>query len=206
MTIFTSHGGRSNEGRVQVDGLNVGAAFNGGGVSGYIMDTAGAQELQFTLSGGLGEAETGGINLNIVPKTGGNRFSGEFFGSAAGKWSQATTSTTALRASASPRPASSRTGTSTDPWAGRSSATSCGSMRTPRFRHASRGSRRVWEPERRRCDEMDLRGRSQPGDSERRRGDARIDPAHRAGLAAKQGRLLHRPAAAVHGKRARQRW
>jgi carboxypeptidase family protein len=88
MTIFTSHGGRGNEGRVQVDSLNVGAAFNGGGVSGYIMDTAGAQELQFTLSGGLGEAETGGINLNIVPKTGGNRFAGQFFASTAGSWSQ----------------------------------------------------------------------------------------------------------------------
>jgi Carboxypeptidase regulatory-like domain len=98
MTIFTSHGGRGNEGRVQVDGLNVGAAFNGGGVSGYIMDTAGAQELQFTLSGGLGEAETGGINLNIVPKTGGNRFAGEFFGSAAGKWSQSDNVDDALRA------------------------------------------------------------------------------------------------------------
>ena len=42
MRIFTSHGGRGNEGRVQVDGLNVGAAFNGGGVSGYIMDTTNA--------------------------------------------------------------------------------------------------------------------------------------------------------------------
>src|SRR5207244_9023384 len=51
--------------------------------------TAGAQELQCTLSGGLGEAETGGINLNIVPKTGGNKFSGQFFTSAAGSWSQA---------------------------------------------------------------------------------------------------------------------
>ena len=98
MTIFTSHGGRGNEGRVQVDGLNVGAAFNGGGVSGYIMDTAGAQELQFTLSGGLGEAETGGINLNIVPKTGGNRFSGEFFTSAAGRWSQTDNVDDSLRA------------------------------------------------------------------------------------------------------------
>ena len=88
MTIFTSHGGRGNEGRVQVDGLNVGAAFNGGGVSGYIMDTAGSSELQFTLTGGLGEAETGGINLNIVPKTGGNRFSGELFGATAGEWAQ----------------------------------------------------------------------------------------------------------------------
>ena len=88
MRIFTSHGGRGNEGRVQVDGLNVGAAFNGGGVSGFIMDTANAQELQVTLSGGLGEAETGGINMNVIPKTGGNKFSGQIFGSGAGPWSQ----------------------------------------------------------------------------------------------------------------------
>jgi hypothetical protein len=88
MRIFYSHGGRGNEGRVQVDGLNVGAAFNGGGVSGFIMDTANAQELQMTLSGGLGEAEVGGTNVNIIPKTGGNRFAGNFFASTAGEWSQ----------------------------------------------------------------------------------------------------------------------
>jgi Carboxypeptidase regulatory-like domain len=98
MTIFTSHGGRGNEGRVQVDGLNVGAAFNGGGVSGYIMDTAGSQEVQVTLSGGLGEAETGGINMNIVPKTGGNKLSGEYFTSFAGDWSQATNIDSELKA------------------------------------------------------------------------------------------------------------
>ena len=32
------------KGAWQVDGLNVGAAFNGGGVSGYVMDTPNAQE------------------------------------------------------------------------------------------------------------------------------------------------------------------
>jgi hypothetical protein len=90
MRIFTSHGGRGNEGRVQVDGLNVGAAFNGGGVSGFTMDTTNAAELNFTISGGLGEAETGGINLNIVPKTGGNTFAGTLFTSFAGNWSQGT--------------------------------------------------------------------------------------------------------------------
>jgi hypothetical protein len=52
MRIFNSHGGRGNEGRVQVDGLNVGAAFNGGGVSGYVMDPANAQEVTMTVSGG----------------------------------------------------------------------------------------------------------------------------------------------------------
>ena len=88
MRIFYSHGGRGNEGRVQVDGLNVGAAFNGGGVSGYVMDTPNAQELSLTLSGGLGEAEVGGTQLNVIPETGGNTFAGSFFLSTAGEWSQ----------------------------------------------------------------------------------------------------------------------
>ncbi len=88
MRIFTAHGGRGNEGNMALDGLNVGAAFNGGGVSGYILDTANAQEVQMNLSGGLGEAEKGGIYLNVIPKTGGNTFKGELFGSGAGSWSQ----------------------------------------------------------------------------------------------------------------------
>ena len=33
MTVFGGMGGRANEGRMQVDGLNTGAALNGGGVS-----------------------------------------------------------------------------------------------------------------------------------------------------------------------------
>src|SRR5688572_8420552 len=87
MRIFYSHGGRGNEGRVSVDGLSVGSAFNGGGVSGYIVDTN-AQEMQVALSGGLGETEMGGANVNFVPKTGGNTFSGSAFFSNAGQWSQ----------------------------------------------------------------------------------------------------------------------
>src|SRR5262249_19988960 len=43
MRIFYSHGGRANEGRVLVDGLSVGAALNGGGVSLYVPDTTNAQ-------------------------------------------------------------------------------------------------------------------------------------------------------------------
>ena len=98
MRIFYSHGGRGNEGRVQVDGLNIGAAFNGGGVSGYTMDTPNAQELSLTLSGGLGEAEVGGTLLNVIPKTGGNTFAGTFFLSTAGEWSQGSNLDDELRA------------------------------------------------------------------------------------------------------------
>jgi hypothetical protein len=88
MRIFYSHGGRGNEGRTLVDGLSTGSAFNGGGVSGYIIDTANSQEMQLSLSGGLGETEVGGTMVNFVPKTGGNTFSGTAFFSTAGEWSQ----------------------------------------------------------------------------------------------------------------------
>ena len=88
MTFFTTHGGRPNEGKVQIDGLDVGAAFNGGGVSGFAYDTSNSEELQVTVSGGLGESQTGGPTLNIVPRSGGNRLSGQGFLSTAGEWSQ----------------------------------------------------------------------------------------------------------------------
>jgi hypothetical protein len=88
MRIFYSHGGRGNEGRTMVDGLSTGSAFNGGGVSGYIIDTANSQEMQLSLSGGLGEVEVGGAIVNFVPKSGGNVFSGSLFASTAGQWSQ----------------------------------------------------------------------------------------------------------------------
>src|SRR5438094_562628 len=72
MVVFGSAGGRGNEGRLQVDGLSVGSAFNGAGVSSYIADVGNAQEITMITSGGLGEAEVGGPSLNVVPKTGGN--------------------------------------------------------------------------------------------------------------------------------------
>ena len=42
-------------------------------------DTANVQELTFTLSGALGESETGGASITVVPRTGGNRFAGSYF-------------------------------------------------------------------------------------------------------------------------------
>src|SRR5687767_6639788 len=80
MVGFGTAGGRNgNEGRLQVDGLGVGAARNGGGVSGYNADIANAQEISFTVSAGLGEAEVSGPSLSVVPKTGGNAIHGSVF-------------------------------------------------------------------------------------------------------------------------------
>jgi hypothetical protein len=105
MRIFYSHGGRGNEGRTYVDGLSTGSAFNGGGASGYIIDTANSQEMQLTLSGGLGETEMGGTLVNFVPKTGGNIFSGQTFFSTAGEWSQGNNIDDELRAIGLQQPA-----------------------------------------------------------------------------------------------------
>jgi hypothetical protein len=105
MRIFYSHGGRGNEGRTYVDGLSTGSAFNGGGASGYIIDTANSQEMQLTLSGGLGETEVGGTLVNFIPKTGGNTFSGQAFLSTAGQWSQGNNIDDELRAIGLAQPA-----------------------------------------------------------------------------------------------------
>ena len=79
MTVFGGAGGRNNEGRMQVDGLNAGAGLGGSGVSTYVADISNAQEVVTTTSGGLGEAEVGGPTLSIVPKSGGNTVQGAVY-------------------------------------------------------------------------------------------------------------------------------
>jgi hypothetical protein len=86
MMFFTAHGGASGEGRLLTNGLVVAAPFGGGGVSDVTYDTANAEEMQVLISGGLGEAETGGPSINIVPKSGGNLFRGAAFYSNSGDW------------------------------------------------------------------------------------------------------------------------
>ena len=81
MVVFGGAGGRTNEGRVDIDGLSVGSAFNGAGVSAYIADVGNAQEVALISSGGLGETEVGGPSLNVVPKEGGTLMRGSFYSS-----------------------------------------------------------------------------------------------------------------------------
>ena len=68
--------------------MNVGSSVGGGGVSGYQYDMSNASEVQVTIAGGLAEVDRGGPAFNMIPKTGGNTFSGTYFGSLAGKWAQ----------------------------------------------------------------------------------------------------------------------
>lgn len=94
--MFNSHSAMNdpwntslNRGRIQVDGMNImgvgiptsgapsGQANNA--LTPYLADVQNAQEVTITLSGGLGESDTGGATINIVPRTGGNRYGGNFF-------------------------------------------------------------------------------------------------------------------------------
>jgi len=83
-TSFPIHGGRTNEGRLLVDGLNVGSPPSGNSATSYVVDVGDAQEVTFA-AGGLGETETGGLLMNIIPKAGGNTTTGSFFASGTGE-------------------------------------------------------------------------------------------------------------------------
>ena len=105
MVVFGGRGGRGNEGRAQVDGLNTGASLNGGGVSGYRQDVENAQEIAITTAGSLGESEVGGPVINIVPRTGGNSFDFHYFFTGLSGGMQASNYTAELQAAGLRRPA-----------------------------------------------------------------------------------------------------
>src|SRR4051812_44006067 len=98
MMFFTAHGGARGEGRVMTNRLTVAAPFGGGGVSDVTYDIANSEEMQVLISGGLGEAETGGPSINIVPKSGGNQFHGSGFYSTSGDWATSNNVDDGLRA------------------------------------------------------------------------------------------------------------
>lgn len=76
------HGGRTADNRALLDGMQ----FNGEGQGrGFYFNPAAAQEASVQLGGQTAEFENGGFQANMIPKDGGNRFSGLFSGNYAGK-------------------------------------------------------------------------------------------------------------------------
>jgi hypothetical protein len=90
------HGARASDSRTLHDGINTGWA--GANSNAAVSNVAGSQEVVLTTSGGLGEAETAGATLNIIPRDGGNQFSGTFVYSGANGSMQGSNYTDALRA------------------------------------------------------------------------------------------------------------
>ena len=89
------HGGRATEGRMLVDGFQATNGNSGGGL--YMANTGTAQEVTISTHGGLGEAETGGVLTNAIPREGSNRFSAMFFFSGANSHMQGSNYTQELK-------------------------------------------------------------------------------------------------------------
>src|SRR4029453_17571106 len=79
------------------DGLNIGSPPSGNSATSYVVDVGNAVEVTFTTAGALGEAETAGLAMNIVPKSGGNTTHGSFFASGTGGKLQSDNLTQALK-------------------------------------------------------------------------------------------------------------
>jgi carboxypeptidase family protein len=86
--IFPVHGGRGVESRLTVDGLNISNPPGGNQPPNYTADIGNSMEVTVMTAGGLGEFETAGVQMNIVPKQGGNRLSGLIAGSGFSKGMQ----------------------------------------------------------------------------------------------------------------------
>jgi Carboxypeptidase regulatory-like domain len=90
------HGGRGNDSRTYADGINMGWAGGSAG-GGNMPMVSSAQEVVLTTSGGMGEAETSGVVLNVIPREGSNVFSGQFSVSGANGAMQGSNYTQALK-------------------------------------------------------------------------------------------------------------
>lgn len=96
-TSFPVHGGRVSEGRLTLDGFTVGSPPSGNSATSYVVDAGRAVEVTFTTTSGLGESETSGLVMNIVPDSGGNTTRGSFYVSGSGAALQDDNVTASLR-------------------------------------------------------------------------------------------------------------
>jgi len=74
-TYMSAHGMISSQVTVQVDGLLVNGVDVDGAVQNYFNSSM-SQEMVYQTSGAMADVSGGGIKLNMIPKDGGNRFSG----------------------------------------------------------------------------------------------------------------------------------
>ena len=95
--FMTVHGSRQTDVSVQVDGMSLNSLMSDGQIQAYFSDAANA-EVSYQTSGVGADVSSGGVRVNMIPKEGGNRLSGQFFaGGTDGSW-QASNVTDELRA------------------------------------------------------------------------------------------------------------
>jgi hypothetical protein len=74
---ITIHGSRADDGETKWDGMSFNTLYGSGGGSTkqYFINQAAAQEVILATANMSAETQTGGVNVNVVPKDGGNKLS-----------------------------------------------------------------------------------------------------------------------------------
>jgi hypothetical protein len=76
-TYMSTHGMSSANNTVLVDGMMVNGLQGDGAIQSYFNDAM-SQEVSYQTAGIGAETQAGGVRLNMIPREGGNRFSGDF--------------------------------------------------------------------------------------------------------------------------------
>ena len=74
------HGGHGTEARTVLDGFETNTPYVGGSGRAFVPNPASAQAVSIELGNGSGEASSSGVQVNFVPRDGGNSFSGTLIG------------------------------------------------------------------------------------------------------------------------------
>src|SRR4051812_22914619 len=78
-STFTIHGSRGGDVRRLIDGMRWNSMEAGNAGTGFYFDPTGAEEINIQLGGNSAEFELGGVQVNLVPKSGANKFNGYGF-------------------------------------------------------------------------------------------------------------------------------
>jgi hypothetical protein len=78
-TSFQIHGGRATDTRVMIDGARIGNALATSSVTNFVPDNGSTREIAVEYAGVSAEQTFGGLRINLIPREGGNRFSGTVF-------------------------------------------------------------------------------------------------------------------------------
>ena len=79
LSTLSVHGSRLGDQRVMVDGMSISATSGNGELSNFIPDMTATQEVAVSYAAGSAEQAFGGVQINLIPREGGNEFRGSVF-------------------------------------------------------------------------------------------------------------------------------
>ena len=97
LSTLTVHGGRTGDQRVTVDGMSISATSGNGELSNFIPDITSTQEVAVSFAAGAADQAFGGVQMNLIPREGGNAFKGSIFATALNSSFQGSNYTQALQ-------------------------------------------------------------------------------------------------------------